>query len=114
MAKKPATLSEFMAGLGKDSAVFKRLQARQIGRNPPKSMSGSTTIPAPKVTTGSWKAQSPEIPSPAPKSYMGSKAQPELSKVLSRPLEAGRSARFTMGSAATRRLNNVRKSRGGK
>lgn len=112
MAGKKGSLEDFMSSLGKDNAVFKRLQARQIGRNPPKSMSGSTSVPAPKPKVAAPKA--PAVAAPAPKRYMSGASQPELSKVLSRPLEAQRSSRATMDAAAKRRFEAVRKSRGGK
>lgn len=110
MAGKKGSLEDFMSGLGKDSAVFKRLQARQTGRNPPKSMSGSTSVPAPKAKIAAPKA--PAVAALTSKRYTAPTKQPELSKVISRPLEAQRSSRFTMAGAAARRLGNVRSNRG--
>jgi len=109
MAGKKGSMADFLSSLGKDSAVFKRLQTRETGRNPPKSMSGSTSVSAPKV-----KAAAPKVSVPAVKNKMllSPTKSPELNKVISRPLEANRSSRMTMGSAANRRLQNVRSNRG--
>jgi len=108
MAKRKSEMDALMEILGKDSAVFKKLRAREIGRNPPKSLMGDVDLPAPKV-----KAAEPKVSMPAPKTQMLSSPtrSPELSRVISRPLEANRNARWTMGSAAARRLNNVRNNR---
>jgi hypothetical protein len=114
MAGKKGSMADFLAvdkaaGWGPGNAVWEKLNARETGRNPPKSMSGSTSVPAPKV-----KAAAPKVSVPAVKGKMLSSPtkQPELSKVLSRPLEANRSSRMTMASAANRRLQNVRSNRG--
>ena len=118
MAGKKGSMSDFLKVDGKSlsgksnwgpgNRVWEILNARETGRNPSKSMSGSTSVPAPSV-----KAAAPKVSMPAPKTKMLSPPtkQPELSKVVSRPLEAQRSSRFTMASAATRRLNNVRNNR---
>lgn len=122
MAGKKGSMSDFLkidgkslsgkSSWGPGNRVWEKLNARATGRNPPKSMSGSTSVPAPKPKVAAPKA--PAVAAPAPKRYMSGASQPELSKVLSRPLEAQRSSRATMDAAAKRRFEAVRKSRGGK
>ena len=109
MAAKKGSMEDFLSSLGKDSAVYKRLQARAIGRNPPKSMSGSTSVPAPSVKAAAPKA--PALPAPKTKAYTSPTKQPELSKVVSRPLAARDSAKATMSDAAKKKFEAMRSSR---
>ena len=123
MAGKKGSMSDFLkidgkslsgkSSWGPGNRVWEKLNARATGRNPPKSMSGSTSVPAPKVTMGSW-APDPAPPPLKTKVLLSPTKQPELSKTISRPLEAQRSSRSTMTGVAKRRFEAVRKSRGGK
>lgn len=109
MAKRKSEMDELMELLGKDSAVFQRLRAREIGRNPPESKAEGRELSARPLPAPAPKA--PAMPAPKTQMLSSPTRSPELSRVISRPLEANRSARWTMGSAAARRLNNVRNNR---
>lgn len=119
MAVKKGSMADFLkvdskslsgsgSSWGPGNRVWEILNAKETGRNPPKSKAEGR-----ELSTRPLPAPAPKVSMPAPKTQMLSSPtrSPELSRVISRPLEANRSARWTMGSAAARRLNNVRNNR---
>ena len=119
MARKKSSMSDFLkvdskslsgsgSSWGPGNRVWEILNARETGRNPPKSKAEGRELsarplpaPAPKVS----------MPAPKNKTYMSPTKQPELSKAISRPLEAAASARAAPAKA---RFEAMRTRRGGK
>ena len=118
MAGKKSSMADFLkvdnkslsgkSSWGPGNRVWEALNAKATGRNPPKSKAEGRELSARPLPT-----PAPKVSMPAAKNKMLSSPtkSPELSKVISRPLEAAASAKT---APAKSRFEAMRSRRSGK